>query len=83
MTLARLANWVEAEGLAADKRAAKPRLHPVYGNWLLLRYCGLGLRGRNLNVRDNVRVAAFLITRIHRGRSVTVGCAVNDRRVCI
>ena len=42
-----------------------------------------GLRWRDLEIRDDIRVAAFLITRIDRGRSVTIRTSVHDDAVRI
>ncbi len=40
-----------------------------------------GLRWRDLEVRHDIRVAAFLVTRIHRSRGVTVRGAIHDNAV--
>src|SRR5579862_5172651 len=42
-----------------------------------------GLGSGNLNVGDNIRVAAFRVAGVHCGSGITVGSAVCDRRIRI
>lgn len=41
------------------------------------------LRRRDLKIGYDVRVAAFLVARIHGGRGIAVGRAARDARICI